>query len=100
MEGAVPTTRCKFHCTSVETNEYGGTIVRLSAVSPSPAADGFAHGEDHAFWTATPTGKIEMQINNPYGSELFQPGADFYLDFALVPKQQPSIPEEIRREAG
>lgn len=101
MEGkAVPTTRCKFRCTSIETFEHGGVKVRLSAVYPQ-GTDGFKHSaEDHAFFNATPSGSVEMLIQNPYGAELFQPGADFYLDFTLAPKPVPAIPEEIRREAG
>lgn len=83
-----PTTRCKFHCTSIETTEYGGVWVNLGATYPSKD-DGYVHGEDHAFFAATPQGTLRMLINNPYGAELFQPGEDFYLDITKAPKPQP-----------
>lgn len=90
MEGSAPTTRAKFHCTSVETTEYGSIKVNLSAVYPNKELDGYEHGEDHAFFKATPYGTLMMQIDNPYGAELFQPGDDFYLDFTKAPKPEPA----------
>lgn len=83
MDGQ-PTTRAKFRCDEVTLTSYG-TKILLSAVSPDKAKDGYEHGEDHAFWNATPTGSLTMQINNPYGAELFQPGKTFYLDFTEAP---------------
>lgn len=86
---ATPTTRCKFNCVSVETFEHGAVKVRLSAVYPDKAVDGYEHGEDHAFYNATPQGTLEMLIQNPYGAELFQPGKKFYLDFTEVKSPGP-----------
>lgn len=88
MEGKAPTTRCKFHCASIETLEFGGTWVNLNAVYPN-AQDGYSHGEDHAFFNATPQGTLRMLIQNPLGAELFQPGEDFYLDITKAPKLVP-----------
>lgn len=85
----MPTTRCKFHCQKVENLEYGGVIVHLAATYPNKDLDGYEHGEDHAFFAATPSGTLQMQINNPYGAELFQPGDDFYLDISKAPKPEP-----------
>ena len=69
-----PTTRCKFRCTGVTLRPPNyGTLITLEATYPEDS-DGFKHGEDHAFFSATPTGKLEMTVNNPYGAELFQPG--------------------------
>lgn len=87
MEGKAPTTRCKFRCNSVESFGPGaGVKVRLGAVYPSES-DGYKHSaEDHAFFNATPSGSLEMFIQNPYGAELFQAGEEFYLDFTKVPK--------------
>lgn len=85
-----PSTRCKFHCNKVENLEYGGVIVHLGAVYPNKDVDGYEHGEDHAFFNATPSGTLQMQIQNPYGAELFQPGDDFYLDITKAPKPTPA----------
>src|SRR3954466_4080742 len=63
MDG--PTTRCKFHCTSIETTEFGGVWVNLNVVYPNDR-DGFKHGEDHAFFQATPQGTMRLFITNPY----------------------------------
>ena len=87
---SAPTTRCKFHCTSIETTEYGGVWVNLNAVYPQEH-DGFKHSpEDHAFFSATPQGTLKMFITNPGGAELFQPGRDFYLDIQEAPKPVPA----------
>lgn len=84
---ATPTTRCKFHCNSITLSEYGAKVVKLSAVMPrSDGSEGFTHGEDHSFWSATPQGSIELTIMNPAGADLFQPGDDFYVDLTKVEK--------------
>lgn len=84
-----PTTRCKFHCQEITQTEWGATRVKLTAAYPNDA-DGFKHSaEDHAFFSATPAGTIELTINNPFGAELFQPGKDFYVDFVEAPKLEP-----------
>ena len=78
-----PTTRCKFRCMSVESFGPGaGVKVNLSAIYPSES-DGYKHSaEDHAFFSATPSGTLSMHIQNPYGAELFEPGKNFYLDIS------------------
>ena len=81
-----PTTRCKFRVTGVRNGIPGsGTRIRLDAHYPDKALDGYQHGEDHAFFAATPSGFLEMTVNNPYGAELFQPGEFVYLDFSPAP---------------
>lgn len=81
-----PTTRCKFRVTSVLTGVPGSsTRVRLDCHYPDPTLDGFSHGEDHAFFQATPNGHVELDIQNPYGAELFQPGEFIYGDFSSAP---------------
>jgi hypothetical protein len=85
MEGQ-PTTRCKFRVVGVTHGVPGsGTKVRLECHYPDEKLDGFKHGEDHAFFNATPFGHVEMQIQNPYGAELFQPGEFVYADFSPAP---------------
>jgi len=88
----MPTTRCKFHCQSITTTEYAAVIVKLSAVMPkSDGSEGFTHGEDHAFWSATPQGTLELTIMNPGGAEIFQAGDDFYLDITKAPKPATNV---------
>jgi hypothetical protein len=78
------TTRCKFRCTTVTLNEGGSKTVKLTAVYPDKDVDGYEHGEDHAFFNATPYAHVEMTIQNPAGAEMFQPGDHFYADFSKV----------------
>ncbi len=37
--------------------------------------------EDQSFTKATPTGKIEMRVDNPAALEQFVPGEAYYVDF-------------------
>lgn len=88
-----PTTRCKFRVMTVLNGIPGsGTRVTLDAVYPDEKLDGFKHSaEDHAFFSATPYAKVELNIQNPLGAELFQPGEFVYADFSPAPnphKQQ------------
>lgn len=69
--------RAKFRCNSVEYFEGASRKVRLSPVYPG--AD--ATEEDRAFWKYTPSGELTMQIDNPPASEMFVPGASYYVDF-------------------
>lgn len=79
-------TRCKFRVTKVTHGIPGsGTAIELDATSPDPTLDGYQHGEDHAFFSATPFAKVQLQINNPAGAELFQPGEFVYADFSEAP---------------
>lgn len=74
------TTRAKFRCNSV--TDFGGNSrkVALSPVYPGPDAS----DEDKAFWTATPSGTLEMQIDNPAAAVQFVPGSVYYVDFTLA----------------
>jgi hypothetical protein len=38
-------------------------------------------GENQKFWSATPSGKLEMQVMNQPAGEMFKPGKSYYLDF-------------------
>jgi hypothetical protein len=49
--------------------------VRLSPVY------GGVEGENAKFWSATPSGKIEMQVMNQPAAEMFKPGQSYYVDF-------------------
>lgn len=77
------TTRALFQVNDVLERRVNGEttsqIVRLNpSYSPDPA------DTNHAFWQATPTGSLEMQINNPAVFGFFVPGKKYYLDFTPV----------------
>lgn len=87
---SAPTTRCKFRVTGITHGIPGsGTKVRLDCQYPTKDLDGYEHGEDHAFFNATPYGFVEMTIQNAYGAELFQPGEYVYADFSPAPNPYP-----------
>lgn len=47
----------------------------------------YVNNPDHpnyAFWKATPTGSMEMTINNPDVFGFFVPGRSYWLDFTPV----------------
>lgn len=54
-------------------------LVRLNAVT-APRPD----NPDHAFWQATPSGSLEMTINNAAAFDFFLPGKKYLLDFTPV----------------
>lgn len=80
-------TRAKFSCMSVEkqvdyrdrqksASEQGFTYtVKLQAVYSNSE-------ENKTFWEATPSGRIELTCIH---SDLFVPGADYYVDFTPAP---------------
>lgn len=91
-----PTTRCKMRCNSVENfGPGGGAKVKLTPVYPDAALDGYAHDEHHAFFNATPSGSLELQIQNPYGAELIQPGEFFYVDITPAPNPYKQPKEDV-----
>jgi len=80
-------TRCKFVVDELATGRHGPSKLTFSAVYPKDdGSDGYKHGEDHAFFNATPYARLEIHIQNVHAAELFQPGDEFYVDFTPVPK--------------
>lgn len=69
--------RAKFRVSSV--TDFGFTKqVKLVAVSD----DGIP--ENQRYHKATPSGTLEMTIDNPPASDQFAPGREFYVDFTPV----------------
>lgn len=84
------TTRCKFMCNWAQVGANGvPTKVHFDAVYPDKEKDGFAHDENHAFFTATPYGQIDIAVQNPAGAEVLIPGRAYYVDFTLIPLPEP-----------
>ena len=67
--------RAKFCCrdkSKDEHNDYHNIV--LEAVT-----DG--SDENKSFWKHTPSGRLEMSIDNPAAVEQFEVGKEYYLDF-------------------
>lgn len=72
--------RAKFRCYSIEhfSQEPGGSRrVKLAPVYPGQNPT----EEDKAFWKYTPSGTLEMTIDNPPAADMFEIGKVYYLDF-------------------
>ncbi len=75
--------RAKFRVTSItefEGGYNGAKIVKLDCRYDQ------AIPEDQRFFDATPSGHVEMYINNPKALEQFKLGKTFYADFSEVPE--------------
>ena len=70
--------RCKFTCTGVTTHSWPGVTVKLQTQYDDSIP------EDQKFSTATPSGSMEMTINNPSLEGFFEPGRHYYLDVIPV----------------
>jgi len=76
--------RCKFYVSSVTKHGYcvegkpqtSNIEVTLSAVY-APKDD---KSENHKFWTATPSGSMKLQVNNPACFDFFKEGEELYID--------------------
>lgn len=75
------TTRALFVVNDVleRKNKDGDTMNIVVKMNPS-----YENGVNKVFWEATPTGNLEMQINNPAVFDFFRPGRKFWLDFTPV----------------
>jgi hypothetical protein len=67
------TVRAKFNVTEVSKFSHGGGKVTLAPVYGTSE-------ENKKFWKATPSGKIEMWIDNKEALDLFDFG-EYYVDF-------------------
>ncbi|MDR7237127.1 hypothetical protein [Neobacillus drentensis] len=66
--------KAKFKCCS-KTELIGGSgRVEFFAVTNGS-------NENKTFWKYTPSGKIEMQIDNPEAFKMFEVGKEYYVDF-------------------
>jgi hypothetical protein len=70
--------RAKFAVTSIVTTDFGGTPQRKIILEPryDPKL-----AEDVSFCKATPSGRMEMVIDNPAALEQMPVGKVFYVDF-------------------
>jgi len=75
--------RAKFKVTKVAHTEYGGKEVTLT-----PQYDTSIE-EDRRFAKATPSGTIQLYIDNPPAADQLALGKFFYVDFTEV--EQPAV---------
>jgi hypothetical protein len=99
----VASTRCKMRCneiiyTLMRTNvldeegnatkdESGAWVTeefKQPTVKLAPVYSDDPNSENKLFWTATPSGSVQLAINNPRGAEVFEIGKEYYVDFTLV----------------
>lgn len=81
------TTRALFTVNDVlERKDAGGNATgQIVKLNPSYVSN--PENPNHAFWKATPTGNLEMQINNPDVFGFFVTGRSYWLDFTPVEKK-------------
>jgi hypothetical protein len=73
--------RAKFKVQSIQDSTDADKKVFSRRVILHPVySDDPAH-ENRAFWQATPSGSIDMWINNPAAFDQFEEGAEYYIDF-------------------
>lgn len=63
--------RAKF---TVQSSDGVNTVVLTAQYDPNQE-------EDKAYSKATPSGRIEMQVDNPPAREFFKAGKTYYVDF-------------------
>jgi hypothetical protein len=69
--------RAKFVVDSMSKTRYGYGQVKLSPVTSGSE-------ENKQFWQYTPSGSMELNINNPVALEKFEVGKEYYIDFTLA----------------
>lgn len=72
--------RAKFYVYSV-TKHAPSNGRQAGTVRLHPVYSSDPNHENKRFWDATPSGSIEMQVNNMAALEQFEPGQEFYVDF-------------------
>jgi hypothetical protein len=78
--------RAKFKLQRVETHQYGwpnadGSMQHTEQKTLVFTAVSDGSPENQAFWKATPSGELKMQVTNEAALEQFEAGREYYLDF-------------------
>ena len=70
-------TRAKFYVNQIiRTSGWNGATIKLQ-----PVYSNDPQHENKKFWEATPSGSIELNINNPDAVEEFELGKEYFVDF-------------------
>lgn len=67
--------RAKFQLQSITHNAWGGKVLRFGVIYDTSTE------ENRRFTKATPSGHMEMTIDNPAAIEQFELGKYYYTDF-------------------
>lgn len=87
--------RAKFRCDSIllttgyhfDKDAKTNVPVPVRNISMSPVyGNGDPEHENTKFWAASPSGKLELGIINAAAADLFEVGAEYYVDFTPAPK--------------
>lgn len=81
--------RAKFKVTCVTSKELAPNYPPQKSITLEPVYDSKI-AEDVSFSKATPSGRIEMQIDNPDAIAAMPVGTTFYVDFTPVPAPTPA----------
>lgn len=82
--------RAKFYCQTATPQPGGETVNFMPVTSTDP------NSENHQFWSATPSGYIQLFITNPDLIGKFKPGTEYYIDFFDgVEEEKPTEIEEL-----
>lgn len=73
--------RAKFKVESIQDSTDADEKVFSQRVILRPVYSDDPSHENHAFWSATPTGMVDMWITNPAAFKQFVQGAEYYIDF-------------------
>jgi hypothetical protein len=72
--------RAKFYCEKVSNDVYGQDVTLRTLYSDNP--------EDNQFSKATPSGELQMRIDNPNAIGKLIPGNHYYLDITEAPENK------------
>ena len=81
------TTRAKFKVESITQESYGTDGLRGTTIKMQPVYSDKPDSENKSFWEATPTGSIELSIDNVNATKLFKVGKSYYVDFSEAPSE-------------
>jgi hypothetical protein len=91
------TMRCKVQVQRVDRG-VGCDHVYANPVAKSGTYPADGHDEDNTFAKFSPGGEFKLDIANPNLLGVIEPGDKFYVDWTLIPKEQPK-PKEALTEA-
>lgn len=82
----VVSVRAKFFVKKVEVYLESSRLIVMSPVySQDP------NHENKSFWDATPSGELQMTINNSKAARFFEPGQEYYIDFTHPSKRASQV---------